>query len=102
MSEPSMVLVEGHAAIAELAAVVVNARAGSGGPGRPGTQLEMAEMDLLSARDAIEKACWEIDLASPTSADVRWPGAVGEPGRAAECGTLGQPGLRRCRAALPA
>ena len=25
-------------------------------------QLEMAELDLLSARDALEKACWEVDL----------------------------------------
>jgi len=24
--------------------------------------LEMAELDLLSARDALEKACWEVDL----------------------------------------
>ncbi|HSP36544.1 MAG TPA: hypothetical protein VLR26_02195, partial [Frankiaceae bacterium] len=66
--------------ITELAAVVVNARAALGGDSpRAGNQLGMAEMDLLSARDAIEKACWEIDLAFPAAADVRWPAGSASP-----------------------
>ena len=61
-----------HTAIAELAAVLVAVRAGLGGEcARAGSHLEMGEIDLLSARDAVEKASLEIDLAGPTVAGVR-------------------------------
>ena len=61
-----------HMAIADLAAVLVAVRAGLGGDCvRVGSRLEMGEIDLLSARDAVEKARLEIDLAGPTVADVR-------------------------------
>jgi len=80
MTEPSTELTAVHTAITELAAIVAGARASLGGDSiGAGNQLEMAEMDLLSARDAIEKACWETDLASPTSADVRWPARSASP-----------------------
>ena len=61
-----------HTAIADLAAVLVAVRSGLGGECvRAGSHLEMGEIDLLSARDAVEKARLEIDLAGPTVADVR-------------------------------
>ena len=70
MAEPGAELAAVHSAITELAAIVAGARAAFGGDGRSGNQLEMAEMDLLSARSAIEKACWELDLEPPTAGDV--------------------------------
>ena len=71
MTEPSTELPAVHTAITELAAIVAGARAAlGGGAGRAGNQLEMAEMDLLSARSAIEKACWELDFEPPTAGDV--------------------------------
>lgn len=71
MTEPEAELTAVHTAITELAAIVAGARAAlvSGG-GWSGNQLEMAEMDLLSARSAIEKACWEIDFEPPTAGDL--------------------------------
>ena len=69
MIEPAGGLSTVHAVITELAAIVVGARA-SLGAGRSGDQLEMAEMDLLSAQASIEKACMEIDLAPANAADV--------------------------------
>ena len=72
MTEPGAVLEAAHAAIADLAAVLVAVRAGLGGEClRAGSHLEMGEIDLLSARDAVEKARLEIDLAGPAVADVR-------------------------------
>ena len=68
MTEPSTELTAVHSAITELAAIVAGARAALSG--RSGDQLEMAELDLLSARSAIEKACWEIDFVPPTPGDV--------------------------------
>ena len=68
MTEPSTELSAVHSAITELAAIVAGARAALSG--RSGNQLEMAELDLLSARSAIEKACWEIDFEPPTAGDV--------------------------------
>ena len=68
MTEPSTELTAVHSAITELAAIVAGARAALSG--RSGNQLEMAELDLLSARSAIEKACWEIDFEPPTAGDV--------------------------------
>jgi len=72
MTEPGAVLDAAHTAIADLAAVLVAVRAGLGGECvRAGSHLEMGEIDLLSARDAVEKARLEIDLAGPAAADVR-------------------------------
>ena len=72
MTEPGAVLEAVHMAIADLAAVLVAARSGLGGDCvRAGSHLEMGEIDLLSARDAVEKARLEIDLAGPAVADVR-------------------------------
>ena len=69
MTEPEAELTAVHTAITELAAIVAGARAALGG-GRSGNQLEMAELDLLSARSAIEKACWEIDFEPPTAGEM--------------------------------
>jgi len=71
MTEPAVVLEAIHLAIADLAAVLVAVRAGLGGDCvRAGSHLEMGEIDLLSARDAVEKARLEIDLAGPAVAGV--------------------------------
>ena len=69
MTEPSTALASVQAVISELAAVVASARATLGAE-RSGNQLEMAEMDLLSAQASIEKACMEIDLAPADAGDV--------------------------------
>src|SRR5664280_90118 len=86
--EPGAVLEAVHMAIADLAAVLVAVRAGLGGDCvRVGSRLEMGEIDLLSARDAVEKARLEIDLAGPRG--CRRPGdgaALRGVGRAAERG----------------
>ena len=72
MTEPGAVLEAAHSAIADLAAVLVAVRAGLGAECvRAGSHLEMGEIDLLSARDAVEKARLDIDLAGPAVADVR-------------------------------
>ena len=72
MTEPAAVLEAVHMAITDLAAVLVAVRAGLGGECvRAGSHLEMGEIDLLSARDAVEKARLEIDLAGPSVAGVR-------------------------------
>ena len=72
MTEPGAVLEAAHTAIADLAAVLVAVRSGLGGESVPaGRHLEMGEIDLLSARDAVEKARLETDLAGPTVAGVR-------------------------------
>ena len=72
MTEPAAVLEAVHMAITDLAAVLVAVRAGLGGECvRAGSHLEMGEIDLLSARDAVEKARLEIDLAGPSAAGVR-------------------------------
>jgi len=68
VNEPGAELTAVHTAITELAAIVAGARAALSG--RSGNQLEMAELDLLSARSAIEKACWEIDFEPPAAGDV--------------------------------
>ena len=71
MTEPGAVLEAVDMAIADLAAVLVAVRAGLGGDCvRVGSHLEMGEIDLLSARDAVEKARLDIDLAGPAVADV--------------------------------
>ena len=72
MTEPAAVLEAVHMAITDLAAVLVAVRAGLGGECvRAGSHLDMGEIDLLSARDAVEKARLEIDLAGPAVAGVR-------------------------------
>ena len=71
MTDPGAMLEDAHTAISDLAAVLVAVRTGLGGECvRAGSHLEMGEIDLLSARDAVEKARLEIDLAGPTVADV--------------------------------
>jgi hypothetical protein len=61
-----------QAAIADWAAVLAAVRSGLGGEyARAGRHLQMGEMDLLSARDAVEKARLDIDFAAPTVAGVR-------------------------------
>ena len=63
MTESWATLVAAQVSIAELAAVLRSGRSTVGGHSiQISHQLEMAELDLLSARDALEKACWEIDL----------------------------------------
>jgi hypothetical protein len=72
MTEPGAALAAVQMAIADLAVALVGVRAGLGGEClRAGRLLEMGEMDLLSAWDAVEKARLEIDLAGPTAAAVR-------------------------------
>ena len=101
MTGPAVVLEAAHTAIADLAAVLVAVRTGLGGDCvRAGSHLEMGEIDLLSARDTVEKARLEIDLAGPTVADVRVtvPLSVGPIVR---CGArhpraLPSPQARRC------
>ena len=103
MTEPGAVLEAAHTAIADLAAVLVAVRAGLGGECvRAGSHLEMGEIDLLSARDAVEKARLEIDLAGPAVADVRVtvPLSVGID-RAAEHGTRGHSRDGRRGGAVP-
>jgi hypothetical protein len=58
-------LATAQAAAADLAVTLATVRAALGGAqGRAaGNMLEMAELDALSAQDAIEKALWEMDLA---------------------------------------
>ena len=103
MTEPGAVLDAAHSAIADLAAVLVAVRAGLGGECvRAGSHLEMGEIDLLSARDAVEKARLEIDLAGPAVAAVRVtvPLSVGMD-RAAEHGTRGHSCHGRRGGAIP-
>jgi hypothetical protein len=65
------VLLAAQLSIAELAAVLRTGRSAVGGESiEIGHQLEMAELDLLSAQDALEKACWQADITDVTG-DVR-------------------------------
>ena len=71
-----------QAATADLAVTLATVRAALGGAqGRAaGNMLEMAELDALSAQDAIEKAIWEIDLAPNADPDREVPtGPVSAP-----------------------
>jgi hypothetical protein len=73
MTESWATLVAAQVSIAELAAVLRSGRSTVGGHSiQISHQLEMAELDLLSARDALEKACWEMDL-TVEPGDVRSP-----------------------------
>ena len=65
MREHVAALATAQAAAADLAVTLATVRAALGGAqGRAaGNMLEMAELDALSAWDAIDKAIWEMDLA---------------------------------------
>lgn len=72
MTEPGAVLDAVQAAMADLSVVLLAVKSGLGGEcARAGRHLEMGEMDLLSARDAVEKARLEIDLGGSTVAGIR-------------------------------
>jgi hypothetical protein len=64
-------LIAAQKTIDDLAAVLVRARSAFGGDSAQiSNHLEMAELDLLSARDAIEKACWDINDLTPAGSDI--------------------------------
>ena len=64
-------LIGAQKSIDDLAALLVCARGVLRGDSvEVSNHLEMAEMDLLSARDAIEKACWDIKDLTPADSDV--------------------------------
>ncbi len=95
MTEPGTDLATVHAVITELAAIVAGARAALGAAAAGGSedQLEMAEMDLLSAQSSIEKACMLLDLSPSGIGDVRRFLRPAMPGRPAN--VAGQPALLR-------
>lgn len=109
MTEPGAVLDAVQAAIADWAVVLAAVRSGLRGEcARAGRHLQMGEMDLLSARDAVEKARLDIDFAGPTVAGVRvtLPASAGStvltsaaPPNVADAvgadGASGSPGRRR-------
>lgn len=73
MTECWATLVAAQVAIDELAAVLRIGRSAVGNDSiQISHQLEMAELDLLSAQDALQKACWEADLTAAQN-DVRIP-----------------------------
>ena len=78
-------LATAQAAAADLAVILATVRAALGGTeGRAaGNLLEMAELDALSARDAIERAIWEMDLTPSADPGCEVPtGPVSAPRRA--------------------
>jgi len=78
-------LATARAAAADLAVTLATVRAALGGAqGRAaGNMVEMAELDALSARDAIEKAIWEMDLTPSADPGGEVPtGPVSAPPRA--------------------
>jgi len=91
--EPS--LATAQAAAADLAVILATVRASlAPAEGRAaGNLVEMAELDVLSARDAIEKAIWELDLTptGPPGWEVPHRGAVASPPRRAVAPVPGQP-----------
>jgi len=88
--EHAAALTTARAAATDLAVTLATVRAALGGvQGRAaGNMLEMAELDALSARDAIEKAIWEMDL-TPSA----------DPGREVPTGPVSAP--RRAVASVP-
>lgn len=90
MREHAAALDTAQAAAADLAVTLATVRAALGGTqGRAaGNLLEMAELDALSARDAIEKAIWEMDL-TPSA----------DPGREVPTGPVSAP--RKAVASVP-
>ena len=93
--EPS--LATAQTAAADLAVILATIRAALGGTvGRAANNLlEMAELDALSAQDAIEKAIWEMDLTptGPTDWEVPHRGPVAPPPRRAVAPVPGQPSV---------
>jgi hypothetical protein len=88
-------------AITELAAMVTGARAALfSGFSKSGDQLEMAEMDLLSAQQSIEKAYMELDLPPAAAGDVlrfirpAMPGQVPDAVKKRAARRLPRPGRR--------
>lgn len=72
MTEPGVVLDAAQTAMADLAVVLAAVRSVLGPDDvRAGRHLEMGEMDLLSARNAVEKACLEINVAGSPDDSVR-------------------------------
>jgi|SRR6478735_9176009 len=72
MTEPGLVLDAVQTARADLAVVLAAVRTGLGPDDvRAGRHLEMGEMDLLSARDAVEKACLDMNVARTPDDGVR-------------------------------
>ncbi|HEY5843580.1 MAG TPA: hypothetical protein VIU87_19340 [Mycobacterium sp.] len=64
--------------IGELAAVLSTGRFAVGGESiEIGRQLEMAELDLLSAQDALEKACWQADITAAPGDDRSFEQSAG-------------------------
>src|ERR1700712_5858284 len=68
---PWEILVAVQVSIAELAEVLRTGRSAVGGESiEIGHQLEMAELDLLSVQDALERACWQAHITA-MPCDVR-------------------------------
>lgn len=88
MREHAAALATAQAAAVDLAVILATVRAALGGIGgiggrAAGNLLEMAELDALSARDAIEKAIWEMDLTPSADPGCEVPpGKVSAPRRA--------------------
>jgi len=89
--EHAAALATAQAAAVDLAVILATVRAALGGIGgiggiggrAAGNLLEMAELDALSARDAIEKAIWEMDLTPSADPGCEVPpGKVSAPRRA--------------------
>ena len=86
-------LIGAQKSIDDLAAVLVCARDALGGDSvEVSNHLEMAEMDLLSARDAIGKACWDIEDFTAAGSDVR---SAGWSARALPVSAVAEPVSRR-------
>lgn len=72
MTEPGVLLDAVQTTIADLAVVLAAVRSGLDADDvRAGRYLEMGEMDLLSARDAVEKACLDLNVAGTPDGGVR-------------------------------
>ena len=99
MREHAAALATAQAAAVDLAVILATVRAALGGIGgiggrAAGNLLEMAELDALSARDAIEKAIWEMDLTPPEPTDAGWEtGPLASPPRRAATPVPGQPSV---------
>ena len=96
MRERAASLATAQAAAADLAVILATVRAALGGTeGRAaGNLLEMAKLDALSARDAIEKAIWEMDLTPSETTDAGWEtGPLASPPRRAATPGPGQPSV---------
>lgn len=71
MTEPGVLLDAVQTTIADLVVVLAAVRSGLDPDDvRAGRHLEMGEMDLLSARDAVEKACLDLNSAGTPDGGV--------------------------------